>query len=328
MEERPDRGEELASERIAPVVDRMRALHESEHEQRGGTDASKRRSPPPSRASRTGSALRARRGTTRRRSARGDGRRRAPCGRIRVARRGSGGGRREIAVQGRRRREHRFPGRRDSPRRRMPPATRRDPRLRPPPQAEGHALARDANVPAFVAPACAPIPDRPRPPPRCRPPAPMLYNLRFHARTIAITSSTCASTGSSGGGASTTAPTKFDATAARARVAARRAARGGADAVRGAVAALRDRLPVAPRLRRHADPPRRRSGPGGACGGPPPYADKSVPLWFRVRDPRALSYDHSSTNDWLSGRLGRPSGGRRARTASRSSTRTIGPARC
>ena len=36
----------------------------------------------------------------------------------------------------------------------------------------------------------------------------------------------------------------------------------------------------------------------------PYYAERSVPLWFRVEDVRALSYDHTMTIDWFEHRLG------------------------
>jgi hypothetical protein len=50
-------------------------------------------------------------------------------------------------------------------------------------------------------------------------------------------------------------------------------------------------------------------GEGSRGAALPHYADMSVPVWFRVRDSRALSYDHGSTNDWFAGQLGPVLGG-------------------
>jgi hypothetical protein len=36
----------------------------------------------------------------------------------------------------------------------------------------------------------------------------------------------------------------------------------------------------------------------------PYYGDHSVPIWFRVEDVRALSYDMTTTDDWFNSRLG------------------------
>ncbi|MGO8995160.1 MAG: hypothetical protein ACLQVI_17735 [Polyangiaceae bacterium] len=137
----------------------------------------------------------------------------------------------------------------------------------------------------------------------------MLYNLRFHARTIRDHVEHLRKHGFVWWGRFYNGPTKFDATAARARwphvaqLAAERTLSGEPSLLFATDFQSLHVFDVTQILL--GDDP----GQGARAAALPHYADKSVPLWFRVRDSRALSYDHSSTNDWLSGRLGPTIGG-------------------
>ncbi len=137
----------------------------------------------------------------------------------------------------------------------------------------------------------------------------MLYNTRFHARTIRDHVEHLRKHGYVWWGRFYNGPKRFDATEARARwphvaqLAAERALSGEPSLL---FATDHHALHVfdVTRILFGDDP-----GEGARAAALPHYADKSVPLWFRVRDSRALSYDHSSTNDWLNGQFGSTVGG-------------------
>jgi hypothetical protein len=137
----------------------------------------------------------------------------------------------------------------------------------------------------------------------------ILYNTRFHARTIRDHVAHLRQHGYVWWGRFYNGPRRFDAAAARerwphvAQLAAERALSGEPSLLFATDFQALHVFDVTQILL--GDDP----GEGARGAALPHYADKSVPLWFRVRDSRALSYDHGSTNDWFAGQLGPVLGG-------------------
>jgi hypothetical protein len=152
----------------------------------------------------------------------------------------------------------------------------------------------------------------------------MLYNARFHARTIRDHVEHLRTHGHVWWGRFYNGPKRFTTDEARARwahvakLADERSASGEPSLV---FASNHQALHVfkVTRILFGDDP-----GENARAESLAYYADKSVPIWFKIEDARALSHEHATTNDWLSNQFG-PIVGGSAGSAGREFTQAYDP---